>query len=297
MPEEFISYEDRKQHSQQMKIDSLLTELPEFSGEYFIKSDMALSSKEAYARALILFFAFLRFKHPELDTGSVKVLENITTKVIEEYKEYLSHYRKNGKVYENNDKEITRKVYVVKAFYEYYYQNHIIQIVPDCFEMKVGRKQKKKQDAEKSEKLIEDAIDAVASARNLFGKQYSYADKTHKRDVAIIRVLCSTGISLTQLVSLNCEDIDWKDRTLNVSTKNGKKKIIIDKETLISIKDYLQYERKDKKNKSNDGNALFLSMQDRRISGRAVEIMIKKYVEDSSKPMDFRNARRILGQL
>ena len=159
-------------------------------------------------------------------------------------------------------------------------------------------KKRKEQvgDTTKSEELINDAIDAVASAQNLSGKQIDYADKTHKRDLAIIRVLCCTGITLTECVSLNCEDIDWDESTIRIDGKKGVRKILIDQKTLKTLEYYMQYERKDKKNKSNDGNALFLSMQNRRMSGRAIEIMLKKYVNADIKPMDFRNARRIISQ-
>ncbi len=294
--EKFNSYQERKQNNQQVKLNYLLGQLPEFCKEYFNDPDiLALSSKEVYAREILSFLNFIESNHSDMNINTIDVLENISSEMIEDYKSYLRRYEKNGKEYKNSSEVIKRKVFMIKAFYEYYYQNQMITKYPDCFVLNINRKCKKdKKDTYESEQLIENAISAVATAQNLHGKQYIYADKTHKRDLAIIRVLCCTGISLSQCVSLNCEDIDWEKSSINVWSKKGRQNILIDQKTLKSLEYYMNYERKNKKNKSLDGNALFLSMQDRRMTGRAIQKMIKKYVEDSSKPMDYRNARRLI---
>lgn len=297
--EKFNSYQERKIFNQQVKLNNLLGLLPEFCKVYFNDPNvLALSSKEAYAREISNFLNFVAFNNPNMDINTINVLEEITSEIIEGYKVYLRRYERNGKVCENSEDGIKRKVFIIKAFYEYYYQNQMIKKYPDCFEMNTNSKHKKKEkDTKEQEQLLESAISAVATSQNLHGKQFIYTDKTHKRDIAIIRILCCTGISLSQCVSLNCEDINWENGSISVYGKKGSKDILIDHKTLKSLEHYMLYERKNKKNKSLDGNALFLSMQNKRMSGRAIEKMIKKYVEESSKPMDYKNARRIINQV
>ena len=296
--EKYTSYQERKLNNQQAKLNSLLEQLPEFCKEYFNDPGiLTLSSKEAYAREILSFLNFVARNQPDMDINTIDVLERISSDNIDDYKLYLRCYEKNGTEYRNSLDGIKRKVFMIKAFYEYYYNKGLIQITPECFDMKEKRRKEKNDNSAKSEKLIRDAIDAVASAQNLSGKQINYADKTHKRDLAIIRELCCSGITLTECVSLNCEDIDWDESTISVDGKKGIRKILIDQKTLKTLEYYMQYERKDKKNKANDGNALFLSMQNRRMSGRAIEKMLKKYVDNDIKPMDFRHARRAISQV
>ncbi len=290
----YDSYEERKTDILKQKADNLLSLLPEFCSDYFnSSSSLALSTRNAYARDLLIFFEFLSLSHPEIEQNSVVALEMVDSTIITEYESYLASYDHNGKKYTNKPAAIYRKLTILKAFFNYYYTNHLTKSIPDCFNAgTVSRRRPGKANVAEHEQFMENAINAVCAPDGLSDKQLIYINKTHKRDIAIIRVICSTGIKLSECVALNCEDINLDKGMLYLRTRNSH--IPLDNKTLKSIENYLIYERKDKKNKSNDGNALFLSMQNKRMSGRAIEKMLKKYVDDGLKPTDIRNSRKII---
>ena len=93
-----------------------------------------------------------------------------------------------------------------------------------------------------------------------------------KRDLAIIVTFLTTGVRLSELVSIDVDSI--KDDSLSVVGKGNKERVVYITETCKSfIENYLLVRPKIK-----NQNALFLSTRDNRISNRAVQHMIEKYL-------------------
>lgn len=92
-----------------------------------------------------------------------------------------------------------------------------------------------------------------------------------KRDKAILETLFSTGLRLNELVNLNKEQINFKDREIIVKGKGGKIRVVfLSDEALKAIKEYL--------NQRQDINeALFVNLkkEPQRLTPRAVEKIIK----------------------
>lgn len=296
MADKFVSYNDRKDLISLEKLNSSLGVLPAYCAEYFSRKEICISTKEAYARDLIVFFDFIEKNYEGLLNDGVSSLENITSSIIDSFCIYLGEYEHNGKTFKNSREGIKRKVCMLRAFYSFYLENGLIAKTPFLYDKTEKRKRKAKVDCEKSKTFINESIDKVCSGERLSGRQVEYSNKTHKRDIAIIRLLCDTGISLSDCVGLNCEDIDLEEQVVHIYNKKGHHIAQISNETKEAVIKYL-LERVGKVNKSRDGNALFLSMQDKRMSGRAIEIMIKKYGDSNNKPMDFRHARRIINEV
>ncbi|HAP92479.1 MAG TPA: recombinase XerC, partial [Gammaproteobacteria bacterium] len=90
------------------------------------------------------------------------------------------------------------------------------------------------------------------------------------RDVAIIEVMYSCGLRVSELVSLDVNDIDTKQGFLNVMGKGGKMRHTpLGKSAQRAIANYLQ------KTGVTQG-ALFLNNRHVRISVRAIQTMVKK---------------------
>ena len=90
------------------------------------------------------------------------------------------------------------------------------------------------------------------------------------RDVAIIEVMYSCGLRVSELVSLDVNDIDTKQGFLNVMGKGGKMRHTpLGKSAQRAIANYLQ------KTGVTQG-ALFLNNRHIRISVRAIQTMVKK---------------------
>ena len=95
------------------------------------------------------------------------------------------------------------------------------------------------------------------------------------RDVAMIDLLLSTGMRVGELVKLNREDINFAERECIVFGKGNKERILyLDDAVCEAIETYLEVRPQIGKD-NIDYNALFLSSRNKRISQRAVQVIIK----------------------
>ncbi len=100
------------------------------------------------------------------------------------------------------------------------------------------------------------------------------------RDRAILEFLYSTGVRLAELVGLNVEDVDRRDRTARVAGKGSKERITpIGGPALEALDDYLaaRAELLRKRENSTTG-ALWLNRSGTRLSGRSVQRMVRRYM-------------------
>ena len=104
-----------------------------------------------------------------------------------------------------------------------------------------------------------------------------YYEKTKYRDLAIVTLLLGTGIRVSECVGLDIDDVDFKNNGITVTRKGGNQMVVYFgdevRETLLA---YFE-ERKDIVAMEGSTNALFLSLQRKRIGVRTVENMVKKY--------------------
>ena len=104
----------------------------------------------------------------------------------------------------------------------------------------------------------------------------------YSRDYCIISIFLNCALRLSELVSINLGDIDWRNNSLSIIGKGNKERVIYLNEMVInSIKNYLK-DRNEYKIKKGYENALFISSVGRRISNRAIEEMVKKHVRNSN---------------
>lgn len=120
-------------------------------------------------------------------------------------------------------------------------------------------------------------IQAVVTGGNLEGRERAFFELTQRRNLAIIMLLLSTGVRVSELVGLDINDVDFKNSGIRIYRKGGKEETVYfsddTREVLVS---YIE-ERKQAESIKGHENALFLSLQNRRISTRSVEDLIPKY--------------------
>jgi site-specific recombinase XerD len=89
--------------------------------------------------------------------------------------------------------------------------------------------------------------------------------------------MLGTGIRVSECVGLDIADVDLKNNGIKVHRKGGAEVVVyFGEEVRGALCDYLS-ERKDINAAVGHEDALFLSMQNKRISVRAVENLVKKY--------------------
>ncbi len=104
------------------------------------------------------------------------------------------------------------------------------------------------------------------------------------RDLAILEVLYSCGIRVSELTGLDREDIDYNQRLVRVIGKGDKERIVpIGKKAIEAVNDYLdatRHIRKKFRNNEEGREPLFINYRGGRLTPRSVDNIVKKYVRE-----------------
>lgn len=120
-------------------------------------------------------------------------------------------------------------------------------------------------------------LDTVETGEKLTKKQLQYHEKNKLRDIALLTLMLGTGIRVSECVGIDISDVDFKNSGVKVRRKGGYEAVIyFGEEVKLALLDYLEQRSNITPIKGYE-NALFLSMQNKRITVRAVENLVKKY--------------------
>jgi len=276
------NYHDQVQIEQTLKLREVLATLPPFCKSFFRGMDNTMSArtKLGYALDLRIFFEFLHENNSQLGKMPITdyklaVLDRITKEDIEEYMEYLSYYQKDGKEYKNDERGKARKLASLRSFYNYFYTSELIEKNPAAL-MKMP-KLHEKEIIRLDPDEVATLLDAVENGDHMTKNELRYHAKTKTRDLALLTLLLGTGIRVSECVGLDLQDVDFKNNGIKIRRKGGYEAVIyFGDEVEKALKDYILL-RKEIIPESGHENALFLSMQNRRITVRSVENLVKKY--------------------
>ncbi len=266
----------------EIKLRKRLEKLPAFCKTFFIGIEPTTASRTriAYAYDLGCFFEYLHENNPickkmEIRDFPLSILEELKPMDIEEYLSYLKYYEKDGVEYTNDERGIKRKLASLRTFYRYFYKNELIKEYPAIkVDMpKIHEKNIIRLDVDEVALLL----DEVESGESLTDRQRKYHEKTKVRDLAIMTLLLGTGIRVSECVGLDMEDVDFKNNGIKVHRKGGAEVIVYFGDEV--RKALIDYYVERQKITAEDGsiNALFLSLQNRRITVKSVENLVKKY--------------------
>lgn len=277
-----MNYHEQQNIENVKKMRDVLEELPSFCKQFFrgINDTTSARTRLAYAYDIRLFFEFLHENNSvcakmEIKDYPISVLNQVTREDIEEYMEYLSFYTKEDKTYTNDERGKKRKLASLRSFYNYYFQAELIEKNPAALVPlpKLHEKEIVRLDVDEVAVLL----DQVEDGTGLTKSQQRFHKVTKIRDVAILTLLLGTGIRVSECVGLNISDVDFKNDGIKIRRKGGYETVLyFGEEVEKALKDYLE-ERSHVIPQEGHADALFLSMQNRRMSVRAVENMVKKY--------------------
>lgn len=276
------NYHDEQNKNNILKMRAVLDTLPYFCRDFFrgIENYTSSRTRLAYAYDIRLFFEFLHEKNPslskiEITEYPVSILDQITRTDIEEYLDYMSLYQKEGRDITNDERGKARKLSSLRSFYNYYFENEIIEKNPAALVPIPKRHEKEIIRLEPNEVAI--LLDQVEAGTKLTKKELEYHKKTKIRDVAILTLLLGTGIRVSECVGLDINDINFDEGGFKIRRKGGYETVIyFGEEVEAALLDYLE-ERKRIIPAEGHENALFLSLQNRRMAVRSVENLVKKY--------------------
>ena len=264
------------------KMREILEELPRFCRQYFrgIEESTSARTRLAYAYDLRIFFEFIENENSAMRGTAVSdypvsILEQISKEDIEEFMEYLTYYEKDGQVFTNDARGKARKLSAVRSLFKYFYTSELLSkdvtaLVP------LPRLREKpiiRLDADEVSDMLEKADTGAQLSKN----QQRFHDKTRLRDIAMLTLLLGTGIRVSECVGLDLDDLDFKEKGIRVHRKGGYESIVyFGDEVESAIQSYLEQRRQIIPREGHE-KALFLSLQNRRITVRAVENLVKKY--------------------
>lgn len=276
------NYHDEQNKQNILKLRAVLDTLPGFCRTFFrgIEDYTSTRTRLAYAYDIRLFFEFLHEKNSicaklEIKDIPFDILEQLTRMDIEEFLEYLSLYQKDGKDITNDERGKERKLASIRSFYNYFFENEFIEKNPAALVPMPKKHQKEIIRLEPNEVAI--LLDQVEDGTKLTKKELEYHKKTKVRDVALLTLLLGTGIRVSECVGLDISDVNFDVGGIKIRRKGGYEAIIyFGDEVETALLDYLE-EREHIIPAEGHENALFLSLQNRRIAVRSVEKLVKKY--------------------
>ena len=276
------NYHDAQNKQNILKLRAVLDTLPPFCQEFFrgIADTTSTRTRLAYAYDIRVFFEFLHETNSvcakmDIRDFPITILNQVTRQDIEEYLSYVSYYEKEGKEITNTERGKARKLSSLRSFYNYYFQNERIE--KNTAELVPVPKLHEKTIIRLEPNEVATLLDQVENGTKLTKKEMAYHEKTKVRDVALLTLLLGTGIRVSECVGLDLNDVDFENNGIKIRRKGGYEAVVyFGEEVEAALREYLE-QRKHIIPEAGHENALFLSMQNRRMAVRSIENLVKKY--------------------
>ena len=279
------SYHEQEDKRIYKKMHEFMDTLPPFCRTFFtgIEPRTQARTRLAYAYDLSIFFSYLKrvnplYKDYEFKDFTLDDVSNVSVHDIEEYMEYLK-YRPDDEDGEIANKEngIKRKVSSLKSFYRYLYENEMIEKNSAALVKlpKIHSKEIIRLDYNEVARLLDEAD----SGEQLTKQQKAFHDKTRKRDLAMLSLLLGTGMRISECIGIDLKDVNLEETAVRIHRKGGKEETVyFSDEVADALNSYME-ERKTAIPETGHEQALFLSLQNKRMSVRSAELMVKKYAQ------------------
>lgn len=171
-------------------------------------------------------------------------------------------------------KTIKRKVAVLKAFFTYLEFDEIILVSP-FRKMRISIKEPTTLPQTIELKEIVKILKFLYKIKESFDDKNLYSYKVIVRDIAVIEILFSTGMRVSELCNIKLNNINLQAGIIKIKGKGDKERIIqiCDNEAKKVLKEYFElFSEQIKRTKY-----FLINRLDKQISEQSVRLMIKKY--------------------
>ena len=210
-----------------------------------------------------------------LENNSGKDISDLDLATVRKYRVYLSNRTDDKNM---TLKRITQNYYVIalRSMLRFLLKNDVKTLEPSKIDLP-------KAESRSLKFLEKDQVDRMVMAADT-------SKVEGKRDRAILELLFSTGLRVSELVSLNRDKINLDRREFGVIGKGGKARVVFVSECAVSsLSEYL-------KTREDIHNPLFIRYSGRemldnrgekmRLTARSIERIVKKYVRLARLPVD-----------
>ncbi len=187
-----------------MELKELKTQFLEYLEIEKNRSQKTIENYDHYLKRFIEFASSKGIKKPE----------EINLELIRQYRLFLNRF-KNQKG--ESLKKITQNYHIIalRAFLKYLTKRDIKTLAPEKIEL--GKIEERTVNF-----LTEKELEKLLEAPELFGKN----ELIKKRDKAILETLFSTGLRVSELVSLRCDQINLEKGEFTILGKGGKVRLV-----------------------------------------------------------------------
>ena len=186
----------------------------------------------------------------------------------EDMKEYINHLSEQGK----SNSTISRSTASIKSLYRYLLSKNLVEtnIAESIESPKVDRKEPLILTTSEIETLLE---------------QPDLSELKGKRDKAMLEVLYSTGIRVTELISLKIDDVNLTNGYIRVKKKNSERHIPLGNLSLKCLKDYINKVRP-LLIRTEEEKTLFINTNGQKMTRQGYWKILKQYKEQAKIDKD-----------
>ncbi len=231
--------------------------LPELKEEFlkYIANEKSYSklTLKSYNEDLTQFLEFL-------EKENINNINNVNHIIIRKFLSLLSDK-------EYSKKSMVRKLAAVKSFFKYLYHREYIDKNPADYVSSP------KLPEYLPEFLYEDEINNIID---------SLTDSSFEtvRNRAILEFLYSTGVRVSELVSINVSDVDINNGLIKVKGKGNKERIVaLGSKALNALHNYLIYRNDLLKKDGKESKALFINLKGNRLTSRGVRYIFEEIIK------------------
>jgi len=274
-----------------LECEEIERQLPNFLRSYFIylKGNVLPMTRLAYLHDVRFFFQYLVQETSLTEAEDIKDIRLSELNVVEamDINIFLDYCRKykvdDGKsitIYENSNKTLARKKSSVSVLFKQLYRDGLIdRNITDGFDpIRVQKPGEREIKALQDDEVMV-MLDAVTTGSHLTPHEKAYWEKTKLRDKAILILFLTYGLRLSELQQLNVSSFMFSRGEFKIYRKRGKESLMpINQSVEMCLRDYLDNERSHITIQDEaDEDALFLSLQGKRMTQRAIRDLVKKY--------------------
>ena len=274
-----------------LKCEEIQDQLPKFLRGFFayLRGNVLPMTRLAYLNDIKFFCNYLVDETDLTDAEDIsdiklKDFNNIKAIDVNIYIDYCRRYKVEKEheivVYENSNKTLARKKSSLSVMFKQLYRDELIdKNITDGFDpIRVPKASEREIKALQDDEVMV-MLDAVSTGSHLTPKERQYWEKTKRRDKAILMLFLTYGLRLFELQQLNVSSFNFSRGEFKIYRKRDKEAMMpLNKSVTEAVYDYLESERaSDDTLDPLHRDALFLSLQGKRMTERQIRELVKKY--------------------
>ena len=220
----------------------------------FLQNDKKLSNNtlQSYERDILQYQVYAeenRMNYAKVDQSDLK--------------RYLDHLSEIGK----KPSTISRNLATIRSFYQFLLRNRKVKEDPTM-----------NLQAPKIEKRVPSIL--TSQEVELLLEQPKNVDLKGSRDKAMLELAYATGMRVTEIINLNCDDVNLKEGFVTCSNQNKQRNIPIGTISAKALKEYIDNARPILVKDENE-EALFVNINGKRLTRQGFWKIVKYYKEQA----------------